>query len=132
MTFLRARMSRRQALAVTALAACPLQAFADPPSSPRGPIMPPSIRLATPHDVPEIVALLTEDAQQRRSLDPLLWRIAPDAQARIERGVSAALQRTQAFARRASTAPLSSALRDGHLKSPSLNREAIGPPSSGC
>jgi hypothetical protein len=61
--------------------------------------MPPSIRLATPHDVPEIVALLTEDAQQRRSLDPLLWRIAPDAQARIDRGVGAALQRTETPAR---------------------------------
>jgi predicted N-acetyltransferase YhbS len=61
--------------------------------------MPPSIRLATSHDVPAIVALLTEDAQQRSSLDPLLWRIAPDAQARIERGVGAALQRTEASAR---------------------------------
>src|SRR5262245_14762535 len=84
MTFLRARMSRRHALAVTALAVCPLQVSADRPSSPREPIMPPTIRLAQPHDVPEVVALLTEGAKQRSALGPLLWRIAPDAQARIE------------------------------------------------
>src|SRR5262245_42294329 len=99
MTFLRARMSRRHALAATALAVCPLQASADRPFPPREPIMPPTIRPATPHDVPEVVALLTEDAKQRSALDPLLWRIAPDAQARIERGIGTALQRTEAPAR---------------------------------
>jgi hypothetical protein len=58
-----------------------------------------SIRLATPRDLPEIVALLIQDAQQRRSLDPLLWRIAPDAPARVERGIGAALHRSEASAR---------------------------------
>ncbi len=55
--------------------------------------MPPSIRPATPHDLPGIVALLIQDAQQRRSLDPLLWGLAPDAAARIERAVGGALDR---------------------------------------
>jgi hypothetical protein len=61
--------------------------------------MPPSIRPATPKDLPALVALLTEDAEQRRSLDPLLWRIAPDAPARIERAVGAALDGPQTPAR---------------------------------
>ena len=56
---------------------------------PRRPVMPPSIRAATPQDVPAIVALLTLDAQERRSLDPLLWRLATDAPIRIERAVGA-------------------------------------------
>jgi hypothetical protein len=52
--------------------------------------MPPSIRPATLQDVPAIVALLTHDAQERRSLDPLLWRVATDAPIRIERAVGTA------------------------------------------
>jgi hypothetical protein len=54
--------------------------------------MPPSIRLATPHDLPAIVCLLIQDAQERRSLDPLLWCLATDAPVRVERGVRAALE----------------------------------------
>jgi predicted N-acetyltransferase YhbS len=61
--------------------------------------MPPSIRPATPQDVPAIVVLLTQDAQERRSLDPLLWRIAADAPTRIERAVGAALIGSQTSAR---------------------------------
>jgi hypothetical protein len=72
-------MSRRHVLAATMLASYPLQVFAQPASSALRPNMPPSIRPATPQDVPAIVALLTHDAQERRSLDPLLWRIAADA-----------------------------------------------------
>lgn len=59
----------------------------------------PSIRPATPHDLSAIVALLTEDALARRLQDPLLWRVAADAPARIERAVAAALDRTEAPAR---------------------------------
>ena len=55
--------------------------------------MPLSIRPATPRDLPGIVALLMQDAQQRRSLDPLLWGLAPDAAARIERAMGGALDR---------------------------------------
>jgi len=61
--------------------------------------MPPSIRLATPHDLPAIVSLLTEDARERRSLDPLLWRLAADAPARIETAVGAALNGSEALTR---------------------------------
>jgi hypothetical protein len=61
--------------------------------------MPPSIRPATPHDLPEIVALLTQDAQERRSLDPLLWRLAADAPARIETAVDTVLNSSAAPAR---------------------------------
>jgi predicted N-acetyltransferase YhbS len=61
--------------------------------------MPPSIRPATPQDVPAIVALLTHDAQERRSLDPLFWRIAADAPTRIERAVGTVLNGSEASAR---------------------------------
>jgi hypothetical protein len=59
----------------------------------------PSIRAATSHDLPGIVALLTQDAQERRSQDPLLWRIAADATARVERALGAALNTFEAPAR---------------------------------
>jgi len=49
-----------------------------------------SIRPATPRDTPAIVALLSEGAAERRSLDPVLWRIAADAAARIETAVRGA------------------------------------------
>ena len=59
----------------------------------------PSIRPATPRDVPGIVALLTQAALERRSLDRLLWRPAADAQTRVEGAVGAALEGTEAPAR---------------------------------
>ena len=58
-----------------------------------------SIRPATPHDLPAIVGLLVRDAQQRASLDPRLWRLAPDAGARIERAVAATLDKSAGPAR---------------------------------
>jgi hypothetical protein len=57
----------------------------------------PSIRPASPHDLPGTVALLIEDARQRRALDPLLWRLAADA--RVDRAVGAALDTSAAAAR---------------------------------
>jgi predicted N-acetyltransferase YhbS len=59
----------------------------------------PAIRLATPQDLPAIVALLIRDAEARRSLDPVLWRIAGDASMRIEKAASTALNGSQAAAR---------------------------------
>jgi len=53
--------------------------------------MPPSIRRATLADVPEMADLLLRDAQRRSSLEPALWRFAPDARARIEGNVRAGL-----------------------------------------
>jgi hypothetical protein len=61
--------------------------------------MPPSIRPATPHDLAGIVSLLTQDAQERGSLDPHLWRLAANAPARIETAVGAALDGSVAPAR---------------------------------
>ncbi len=49
------------------------------------------IRLATSDDLTAIVALLIQDAEQRRSWDALLWRIAVDAPVRIGKAVHAAL-----------------------------------------
>jgi hypothetical protein len=60
--------------------------------------MPPSIRLATLRDLPAIVALLLLDAEARRALDPMLWRIATDASTRIEKAVGAALTGSQTSA----------------------------------
>ncbi len=61
--------------------------------------MPPSIRLATLQDLPAIVALLIQDAEARRSLDPVLWRVAGDASTRIERATGTALNGSQAEVR---------------------------------
>lgn len=47
-----------------------------------------SIRPATPRDLPGIVSLLIEDAQQRKALDPLLWRSTASAPGRIEAALS--------------------------------------------
>jgi hypothetical protein len=60
--------------------------------------MPPSIRPATPHDLPGIVSLLIQDARERRSLDPRLWRLAANAPARVETTVAAALDSSAASA----------------------------------
>src|SRR4051794_23130372 len=88
---------RRRVLAAMALASWSLQASADP--SARRPLMAPSIRPATPQDLPQIVSLLVEDAEQRRSLDPLLWRLAADAPTRIETVIDGVLNRAAASAR---------------------------------
>jgi hypothetical protein len=61
--------------------------------------MSPSIRPATRQDLPAIVALLIRDAEARRSLNPLLWRLAADVSNRIERAVGAVLNGPQAAAR---------------------------------
>jgi len=59
----------------------------------------PQIRPATPHDLPGIVALLIQDARERGLLDPLLWRLAANAPARVETAVAAALNSSAASAR---------------------------------
>ena len=51
----------------------------------------PSIRPATPRDVPEMADLLVRDAGRRRSLDPALWRLDADAKTRIAGAVDASL-----------------------------------------
>jgi GNAT superfamily N-acetyltransferase len=61
--------------------------------------MSPSIRRATPKDLAEMVGLLIGDAEHRRSLDPVLWRVAADAVARIEGAIRPALDGSEAAAR---------------------------------
>jgi hypothetical protein len=58
--------------------------------------MPPSIRPATLQDLPAIIELLIQDAEARRSLDPVLWRVAGDASSRFERAAGAALNGSRA------------------------------------
>lgn len=58
-----------------------------------------SIRPALQRDVPAIVAMLSLDAQERRSLDPLFWRVAADVSTRIEDAVTTALNGSRAAAR---------------------------------
>jgi hypothetical protein len=85
-------MSRRHVLAATVLAACRIE----PPSSPLRATVSASIRLAEPKDLPGIVALLIQDAQERCALDHLLWRVAPDAPVRVEAALGATLNRAGA------------------------------------
>jgi hypothetical protein len=61
--------------------------------------MPISIRPATSEDLPELVALLIQDAKERGALDPVLWRLAVDAPVRVETAVGAALDRPKPTAR---------------------------------
>src|SRR5262245_36220948 len=99
MSFAEANMTRRHSLLVASLVLCPLEAAAQTPSRPQRESMPPSVRLATLKDLPAIVPLLIQDAKARSSLDPVLWRIAGDAPARIATAASAALNGPQALAR---------------------------------
>ena len=53
--------------------------------------MPPAIRLATPEDLPPMVELLLADARERHVEDAILWAMADDAAAQIEKAVTFAL-----------------------------------------
>src|SRR3954468_4216837 len=86
-------------VAATVLAACRSQLSADPPASPPRRTVTASTRLATPQDLPGILALLLKNAQERCSLDPLLWRLAPDAAVQVEGAVGATLESAGASAR---------------------------------
>ena len=61
--------------------------------------MPPSIRPATPTDLPEMVDLLIRDGERRRSLDPKLWRLAADARTRIESACGAGFDSSNSSSR---------------------------------
>ena len=50
-----------------------------------------SIRSATPADLPRMVDLLMQDARRRHAADPILWALAGDAPAQIEKAVTIAL-----------------------------------------
>lgn len=53
--------------------------------------MPPAVRPATPADLPRMVELLLMDAEARRAEDAILWAMADDAGAQIEKAVTFAL-----------------------------------------
>src|SRR4029450_1113166 len=82
-------MSRRQAVLAAALTFAPFQAAADAASSRS--VMLPTIRPATRHDLTGIVALLMQDAEQRRSSDRLPWPPVVDAPVRIGKAVDAVI-----------------------------------------
>jgi hypothetical protein len=89
MTFASMLVTRRHVLAAATLLSWPLQESADLASSRRMATMPSSIRTATPRDVAAIVALPVQDAEQRRKVDPSLWRVSVDAPGRIAKAIDA-------------------------------------------
>ena len=98
MTLRGSGLSRRGALAATAVAAGSFQAWAAPQSLEPRSVMLLSVRRAALGDLPVIVDLLTQDAEQRRSRVPLLWPVAADAKARIEGAVRSGLDDAKAAA----------------------------------
>lgn len=50
-----------------------------------------TIRQATVDDIPRLVELLMQDAQERHTKDAILWKIADDAPAQIEKALTFAL-----------------------------------------
>lgn len=54
-----------------------------------------TIRPATPDDIPHLVELLMRDARQRQAKDDILWKIAGDAPAQIEKALTFALTAEQ-------------------------------------
>ena len=49
------------------------------------------IRAATPDDIPGLVDLILLDARERRDLDRVLWKLAPDAPSQIHKALTFAL-----------------------------------------
>jgi hypothetical protein len=95
----RTSLSRRQVLGAVVLAGCAARLSGDPSPTPSHSIMSVSIRSAASSDLPGIVELLVQDALERSSLDPFLWRSAPDAAARVERAVGPILEGASASPR---------------------------------
>lgn len=54
-----------------------------------------TIRPATPDDIPRLVELLMLDAQERHAQDTILWKMADDAPAQIEKALTFALTAEQ-------------------------------------
>lgn len=57
--------------------------------------MPQINRPATPDDIPRLVDLLMQDAQERRAEDGILWKMVEDAPAQIEKALTFALTAEQ-------------------------------------
>ena len=54
-----------------------------------------TIRPATPDDIPRLVELLMLDAGERHAQDAILWKLADDASAQIEKALTFALTAEQ-------------------------------------
>lgn len=54
-----------------------------------------TIRTATPNDIPSVIELLMLDAQERYANDAILWKMADDAPAQIEKALTFALTAEQ-------------------------------------
>lgn len=54
--------------------------------------MSPTVRPATPDDIPRMIDLLLADAGERQAHDPILWALADDAPSRIETDLTTALR----------------------------------------
>ncbi|WP_071797442.1 hypothetical protein [Natronohydrobacter thiooxidans] len=54
-----------------------------------------TVRTATTADIPRLVDLLLLDAEERHAIDPILWRMAADAPAQIEKALTFALTAEQ-------------------------------------
>lgn len=57
--------------------------------------MPHAVRTATTGDIPLLVDLLLLDAEERQAADPILWKMATDASAQIEKALTFALTSEQ-------------------------------------
>lgn len=54
-----------------------------------------AVRNATPSDIPRLIELLLLDAEERRDVDPILWKMAEDAPAEIAKALTFALTSEQ-------------------------------------
>lgn len=54
-----------------------------------------TVRTATTGDIPRLVDLLLLDAEERRAIDPILWKMAADAPRQIEKALTFALTSEQ-------------------------------------
>ena len=57
--------------------------------------MPHTVRTATTGDIPRLIDLLLSDAEERHFIDPILWKMAADAPAQIEKALTFALTSEQ-------------------------------------
>lgn len=57
--------------------------------------MPHTVRAASTGDIPRLVDLLLRDAEERRVIDPILWKMAADAPAQIQQALIFALTSEQ-------------------------------------
>ena len=92
-----------------------------------------AVRFATSDDIPQMVDLLIQDARRRHAADPILWALADDAPAQIEKAITFALTaEEQPFRQAWLVAALGDALvgviHAMHLPVPPIYAGRHGPP----